>query len=95
MLVAQSCLTLCNPHGLYLVRLLCPWNSPGKNTGVAIPTPGDLPDPGIKPGSPAIQADSPPNPISLYISPAHITVEQTCITAGVCLVSAVRIPWFC
>ena len=30
--VAQSCLTLCNtmePAGL-----LCPWNSPGKNTGV-------------------------------------------------------------
>ena len=22
------------PHGLYLTRLLCPWNSPGKNTGV-------------------------------------------------------------
>ena len=23
------------PHGLQLTRLLCPWNSPGKNTGVA------------------------------------------------------------
>ena len=22
------------PHGLYPTRLLCPWNSPGKNTGV-------------------------------------------------------------
>ena len=22
------------PHGLWPVRLLCPWNSPGKNTGV-------------------------------------------------------------
>ena len=22
------------PHGLQLTRLLCPWNSPGKNTGV-------------------------------------------------------------
>ena len=22
------------PHGLYLTRLLCPWNSPGKNAGV-------------------------------------------------------------
>ena len=22
------------PHGLYPIRLLCPWNSPGKNTGV-------------------------------------------------------------
>ena len=26
------------PHGLGLARLLCPWNSPGKNAGaVAIP----------------------------------------------------------
>ena len=25
----QSCLTLCDP-----IRLLCPWDSPGKNTGV-------------------------------------------------------------
>ena len=23
------------PHGLYPARLLCPWNSPGKKTGVA------------------------------------------------------------
>ena len=27
----QSCLTLC-PHGLWPIRLLCPWNFPGKNT---------------------------------------------------------------
>jgi len=25
-----------------------------------LPSPGDLPDPGIKPGSPALQADSSP-----------------------------------
>ena len=30
-LVTQSCLTLCNPVDC---RLLCPWDSPGKNTGV-------------------------------------------------------------
>ena len=29
----QSCLTL-RPHGLKPARLLCPWDSPGKNTGV-------------------------------------------------------------
>ena len=42
---------------------LCPWNSSGKNTGVGsqpFPSPGDLPDPGIKPGSLALQADSLP-----------------------------------
>ena len=32
-LVAQSYLTL-RPRGLQPTRLLCPWNSPGKNTGV-------------------------------------------------------------
>ena len=30
---AQSCQTL-HPHGLQPARLLCPWNSPSKNTGV-------------------------------------------------------------
>ena len=30
-LVAQSCLTFREPHGLQLTRLLCPWNSSGKN----------------------------------------------------------------
>ena len=41
-------------------QLLCPWNSPGKNTGVGCHAllQGDLPDPGIKPRSPALEADS-------------------------------------
>ena len=45
------------PHGLY-----SPWNSPGQNTGVGkpFPSPGDLPNPGIEPRSPALQADSLP-----------------------------------
>ena len=30
----QLCLTLLQPHGLQSARLLCPWDSPGKNTGV-------------------------------------------------------------
>ena len=60
-LFAPSCLKQCvicsvlsdslQPHGLYPTRLLCPWNSPGKNTGVGSHslTPGDLPNPGIEP----------------------------------------------
>ena len=40
------------PHGLYSA-----WNSPGQNT---FPSPGDLPNPGIKPRSPALQAGSLP-----------------------------------
>ena len=31
---AQSCLTLPDPHGLEPTRVLCPWDFPGKNTGV-------------------------------------------------------------
>ena len=31
---AQSCLTLCDPMECSPTRLLRPWNSPGKNTGV-------------------------------------------------------------
>ena len=47
------------PHGLYPARLLCPWDSPGKNTGVSCHSlsPGNPPNPGIKPKSPALQAD--------------------------------------
>ena len=33
--VTQMCLTLCDPHGLWPARLLCPWNFSGKNTGVS------------------------------------------------------------
>ena len=33
-LVTQSCLTLARPHGLQPSRILCPWDSPHKNTGV-------------------------------------------------------------
>ena len=40
------------PHGLYSL-----WNSPGQNT---VPFPGHLPNPGIEPRSPALQADSLP-----------------------------------
>ena len=32
--VAKSCSIFLRPHGLQPVRLLCPWDSPGKNTGV-------------------------------------------------------------
>ena len=43
------------PHGLYSPR-----GSPGQNTGVGSLSlfPGDLPNPGIKPRSPALQTDS-------------------------------------
>ena len=54
--VAESCPTLCAPmdytvHGILRARIL-EW--------VAFPSPGDLPNPGIKPRSPSLQADSLP-----------------------------------
>ena len=40
------------PHELQPSRLLCPWNSPGRNMGVGshFPLPGDLPNPGLNTG---------------------------------------------
>ena len=56
MKVIQSCLTLCDPmdytvHGILQARIL-EW--------VAVPFSGDLPNPGIEPRSPTLQADSLP-----------------------------------
>ena len=57
MKVTQSCLTLCDPmaihtvHGIFQARIL-EW--------VTFPPPGDLLNPGIKPRSPTLQADSLP-----------------------------------
>ena len=45
----QSCLTLCNPTDCNPAWLLCPWNSPGHNTGgLPFPSPWDLPDSGTE-----------------------------------------------
>ena len=61
-LVAQSCLTLCDPmdcsppgssvHGILQARN---WN------GLPFPSPGHLPNSGIKPSSPALQVNSLPS----------------------------------
>ena len=47
-------------NGLLPTGLLCPWDFPSKNTGVGCHffLQGIFPDPGIEPGSPALQADS-------------------------------------
>ena len=60
--VTQSFLTPCNPHGLWANRLLCPWRFSGQDyqSGLPYPPPGDLPNPGIEPRSPALQVDSLP-----------------------------------
>ena len=54
-------------------------------SGLPFPSPGDLPDPGIEPRSPALQADALPSeppgkPISvqyIIVNYMHIVVEQS------------------
>ena len=67
-LVAQSCLTICDFVGCSQLGSSVHRNSPGKTTGLPFPSPGDLPDSGIEPMSPALQADSLPTepPGKLY-----------------------------
>ena len=63
-IVAQSCATLCKPMDYSLPpRLLCPWglSKQGYQSGMPCPPSGVLPDPGIKPRSPTLQADSLPS----------------------------------
>ena len=79
-LVAQSYLTLCDPviyslpgssvHEILQARIL-EW--------VAMPPPGDPPNPGIKPRSPALQAGSlpsePPGKLNFLLSTCFATIS--------------------
>ena len=54
--IGVSRVRLLKPHELQPGRLLCPWDFPGKNAGMGCHILlQDLPDPGIKPASPALQ----------------------------------------
>ena len=58
--VAQSCLTLCDPMD-YVAHQAPPFLGISRQeywSGSPFPSPGDLPDPGIKHMSPALQADA-------------------------------------
>ena len=59
-LVAQPCPNSLGPHWLQPARLLCPWGFSRKEYRRKLPCspPGDLPNPGIKPRSPTLQANS-------------------------------------
>ena len=56
---SQSCPTPCNPSDCTLPGSSVCGDSPDKNTGASswFPSPGDLPNPGIEPRSPALQAN--------------------------------------
>ena len=60
--VAQSCPTLCDPWTVaYQAPPSMGFSRQGCWSGLPFPSPGDLPDPGIEPGSPALQADALPS----------------------------------
>ena len=42
------CVSVCVVSDSLPTKLLCPWDPPGKNTGLPFPSSGDLPDPGTK-----------------------------------------------
>ena len=59
--VAKSCLTLMTPWAeAFQAPLSRGFSRQEYWSGLPFPSPGDLPDPGIKPGSPELQADSLP-----------------------------------
>ena len=61
-LAAKSCLTLATPWTVALQAPLCTGVSRQESwSGLPFPSPGDLPNPGIKSGPPALQADSLPS----------------------------------
>ena len=57
---AQPCPTLCDPRTTQSME----FSRPEYWSGYPIPSPGDLPDPGIEPGFPTLQADSLPTKLS-------------------------------
>ena len=62
LLVAQSCLTLCDPMDCTACQALLSmgFSRQGYWSGLPFLSPGDLPEPGIEPGSPALQSDALP-----------------------------------
>ena len=59
-LVAQLCLNSLQPNGLQPAKLPCPWGFSRQEyqSGLPCPSQGDLPNPGIEPRSPTLQANS-------------------------------------
>ena len=88
--VSQSCPTLCDPmdctlpdfsvHRIVQGRIL-EW--------VSFPPPGDLPDPGIQPGSPELQADS-----LLSEPPGKIDIDVFSQPVGKVKLLLVPFSWF-
>ena len=63
MLVTQVCLTLCDPMAYiaHQAPLSMEFSRQEYWNGLPFPSPGDLPNPGIRPMSPVLQADALPS----------------------------------
>ena len=60
--VAQSCLILCDPWTIApQASLSMGFSKQEYWSGLPFPSPGDLPDPGIEPRSPSLQAEALPS----------------------------------
>ena len=92
-LVIQSCLFLCDPMDYNLPGFFVHGNSSGKNTGgLACPSPGDLPNPGIEPRSSALQADSLPS--ELPGKPKNTAEDSLSLLQGIFLTrNRTRVSW--
>ena len=75
-ILINACLTFLQLHGPQPARFLCPWDFPGKNTGVSsrFLLQKNLPDPEIELTSPVLQADS--LPLSRQRSPTLVNKPQ-------------------
>ena len=86
MLVAQSCLTVTPWTAAHQAPLSLRFSRQGYWSGLPFPSPGDLPNPGIEPGSPALQANSLPTELQgkldMYI--LNCLKFQEAINACIC-----------
>ena len=85
-LVTQLNPTLCNPMDCsYQAPLSMRFSRQEYWSGLPFPSPGDVPDPGIKPWSPALQADpSVSEPPGKPISAAYFQPASNCWCLGSC-----------
>ena len=91
-LVAKSCSTLATPLTIACEAPLS-MRFPRQEYWSELPSPGDLPDPGIEPGSPALQANSlltelPGKPI--WCSAVYEVTASFTLTRGPCCCEVLR-----
>ena len=91
-LVTLSCLTLCDPKDCIACQALLSMEFSRQEywSGLLFCSPGDPPDPGIKPVSPALQADSSPSesqgkPYFPYVCINTCIQLYTCVPINMCV----------